>query len=115
MAKYNFVNHVTGDTFNGVLFTVYVNDVALDLTGAEINMDLRETPDGTLIQRYTTVDDGGLTILDPPTDGKFQFDRQVVSVTAGVYVYDIEIILSDGTIKTYISGKWNISKDVTHD
>ena len=114
MVNYNFQNHVKGDTFNGVLFTVTVNDVAFDLTGATITMDVRPTKTGSVVATYSTTTTG-ITISSPSTAGKFTFDEQIIDIAAAKYVYDIEIELSSGTVKTYIWGNWEITQDVTYD
>jgi len=112
--RYDFPKTIKGDTFNGTLFTVTVNDLALDLTNAIVKMDLRLTPTGTIAKSFTSVGDADITISATPTDGKFTINRQIIDIDAGTYAYDIEIELADGTIKTYISGNWTIIQDVTH-
>ena len=114
-SDYNFPNHVKGDTFDGVLFTLTVNTVALNLTGAVINMDLRLTKTGVSVERFTSVADEHITISATPTDGTFTFNEQIISVDAGNYFYDIEIVFPDTTVKTYIAGRWNIIQDVTYE
>ena len=93
---YNFPNHIKGDTFDGVLFTVLVNDVALDLTDAAVDMDLRLTPTTTIVAKTFSTDNGGITIQTPKTDGKFLINAQIVNIDAADYYYDIEITLSNG-------------------
>ena len=112
MEHYNLPSHVKGDTFNGILFTVTVNTVALDLTNAHIKMDLRLTPLGVVAKTFS--DGAGITISNSPTDGKFTIDAQIIDIAAANYYYDIEITLGNGLVKTYISGRWNILQDVTY-
>jgi len=114
-SRYDFPETIKGDTFNGILFTILVNDVGLDLTDAEINMDLRLTPTGASVERFTSVGDVNITISATPTDGKFTFNRQIIDVAANNYKYDIQITLADDTVKTYISGNWKIIQDVTYE
>jgi len=115
---YNFPDHVRGDTMEKVSFNVTVNAVALDLTSAIIKMDLRkasdrEVTDGTLLKNFTTVASGGITITDA-ANGEFEIDEQVVDVIPGTHNYDIEITLSGGEVKTYISGDWTIKQDISN-
>ena len=112
--NYNFPSAVRGDTFNGLKFTVLVNDIAVDLTNATIIMDLRLTPTGVVVKSFTTVGSGGITINSDPTTGKFVFDAQIIDLPAAKYVYDIEIDFQSGLIKTYIGGTWEIIQDVTY-
>jgi ribulose-5-phosphate 4-epimerase/fuculose-1-phosphate aldolase len=113
MVHYNFPSHTKGDTFNGVLFTITVNAVALDLTGAHIKMDLRLTPETTTVAKSFS-DGSGITIDATPTKGKFTINAQVIDIAAANYYYDIQITLQSGSIKTYIGGRWNILQDVTY-
>ena len=115
---YDFPDHVRGDTMEKVTFTVTVNASPLDLTSAIIKMDLRkasdrEVNDGDLLKQFTTVASGGITITDA-VNGVFEVDEQVVDVIPGTHDYDIEFALSGGEVKTYISGNWTITQDVTN-
>jgi hypothetical protein len=111
--NYNIPDAIKGDTFDGVLFTVTVNNTLADLTDAIIKMDLRLTPTGTVVKNFTTVNSGGLTILNPPTDGKFKLDKQVITINPDSYLYDIQITFGNGEIKTYVGGNWEIIQDIT--
>lgn len=114
MAHYNFPAHIKGDTFNGILFTVTVNSAPLDLTDAEINMDLRLTPDTAVIAEHFDSDGNGITIDAVPATGKFTFDAQIINISAANYYYDIEVTFPSTAVKTYIGGRWNILQDVTY-
>lgn len=114
MAKYDIPRVRKGDTWDGILFTITVNAVALNLTDASIRMDLRLSPTGIMIKRFSTLITG-ITILTPNTDGKFTLDQWDVDVDAGNYYYDIEITLANPTeIKTWIWGNWVVAQDVTY-
>ena len=124
IGKYNFPTVKKGDTFDGLVFTVSVNGTRLPLTGASIAIDLRVTPKGESVKRFSTdTDEGGITILTAGTtptvdtggDGQFMLDKQIIDVLANTYKYDIEIILANTTVKTYVGGTWIISQDVTYD
>jgi hypothetical protein len=45
--------------------------------------------------------------------GLFRINKQIINIDANTYIYDIELIKSDGTIKTYISGNFYVTNDVT--
>lgn len=114
MATYTIPTTKRGDTFDGVLFEITVNGTKLDLTGATIKMDMRLNSTGILAKEFTS--GAGITISSPLTDGKFTLDEQVIDIDAGTYVYDIEItwVGPPVVVKTYISGTWLITQDVTH-
>jgi hypothetical protein len=113
-STYNFPDHRKGDTIEAITFTITVNTVALDLTGASAKMDVRNSK-GNRLARFTTTPAAGLTILAPATDGKLRFDEQIIGIEAGTHDYDIEITLADDSVKTYIAGRWTITQDQTYD
>lgn len=102
---YNFPDHTNNDTFNGVSFEVLLNNVAVDLTDADIKMQVRDS-NCKLVAEYK------LEITDA-TAGKFSFKKQIISLTPSKYSYDIQITFANGDIKTWIKGEWKINKDVT--
>ena len=110
---YNFPDHIKGDTFNGVEFTLEVNSLPVDLTNASIKMYLKTQSKACDVVAKFTTDNGKLTITDA-VNGVFQFDNQIININAGTYDYDIEITLNNGTIKTYIKGTWKILQDITN-
>ena len=105
--EYDFSDHVRGDTYNGATFTVTVNSVALDLTGASISATFKKDN-----FTYTLSTGNGLTISDA-AGGEFQVDEQVINWREGKYRYDITFTLSDGSIKSYIYGTWNITEKIS--
>ena len=111
---YNFPDHRKGYTIEAITFTITVNAIALNLTGASAKMDVRDKEKHNKLKRYTTVASGGLTIVSPATDGKLRFDEKVVDIEAGTHDYDIEITLADSSVKTYILGTWKIIQDITY-
>ncbi len=115
MAKYIIPSTRKGDTFPGVVFTIKVNGTPLVLTDAVITMDLRLTDTSSSALRLTSVANAGFTISATPTDGTFTLNSQIIDVPAGTYNYDINILLSNDTVKTYVWGTWSVIQDVTYD
>ena len=110
MGKASYAETVTlptaerGDTFSGYQFTLEVNGAAKDLTDAIIVLTL-DKGFGSL----STVDSGGLTITDA-TNGIFTIDEQIINFAARTHNYEITFTFSDGDVKTYIEGTWQITK-----
>lgn len=105
--------HKKGDTFDEVPFELKVNTVAVNLTGAVIKMQLRKCDNlTTAALSLTSVSSAGITITDA-THGKFKINSQIIDIDAYTYVYDIQITLSSGVVKTYVSGTFNIENDIT--
>ena len=109
MGKASYAETVTlptaekGDTFSGWARTLTVNGVAKDLTGAVIVLTLKGGY-GSL----TTVGSGGITITDAG-NGIFEIDEQVINFAPRTHHYEITFTFSDGDVKTYIEGTWEIT------
>ena len=104
--------HIKGDTFEAVNFQMLVNSVALNLTGCTLRMQLRKEYGGVIFLALTSVASAGITITNP-SSGIFAINRQIINLDAFNYIYDIELIKADGTVKTYVSGNFVITNDVT--
>ena len=104
--------HIKGDTFEAVNFEMILNSVALNLTGCTLRMQLRKEYGGVIFLSLTSVASAGITITNP-TSGIFSINRQIINLDAYNYIYDIELIKADGTVKTYVSGNFSITNDVT--
>ena len=104
--------HIKGDTFEIVNFQMLVNSVALNLTGCTLRMQLRKEYGGIVYLSLTSVASAGITITTAAS-GLFRINKQIINIDANNYIYDIELIKADGTIKTYISGNFYITNDVT--
>ena len=108
-------SHIKGDTFDEVNFEVKINNVALNLTGAVIKMQLRKDAYDHINPAslsLTSVANAGITIISP-TLGKFKINSQVIDIDVYNYFYDIQITLSNGVVKTYVNGFFDILIDVT--
>ena len=101
-----------GDTFAEVPFQINVNTVPLDLTGAVIRMQLRTDYGGDVYLELTSVGSNGITITNA-SNGEFKINETIIELEAFSYKYDIQITLSNGEVKTWIEGIFNVSNDVT--
>lgn len=108
-AEYNFPDHTTGATFDGVEFTVVEDGSPLNLTGAKIEMYVGKS--AANVRAAFTTENGSLTIPDP-TAGKFQLPKQIITLQPGVYYHTIEITLQTGEVRPYIFGSWPITSKV---
>lgn len=111
---YDFPDHIKGDTFDGVGFTITVNGVALNLTGVGIRMQLRKGEKGSVVKEFTNAVGGGITVTNALA-GKFEIDSQIIDISAATYNHDIQFTLLSGEVRTYIAGTWTIIQDITHD
>lgn len=105
--------HIKGDTFDEVAFEIKINDVAVNLTGAVIKMQLRKTPnDTTAALSLTSVSSAGITITDAAL-GQFKINKQIIDIEVFNYSYDIQFTFSGGDVKTYVYGTFNITPEIT--
>lgn len=109
--SYNF-EHIKGDTFEAVNFELLKNNVAINLTGAVIRMQLRSECGGLIALSLTSVASAGITITNA-LNGLFKINKQIINIASGNYAYDLEIDFSDGTVKTWLSGSFLIECDIT--
>lgn len=106
-------SHIKADTFDQVNFELKINDVAKNLTGAIIRMQLRKTADDTTpALSLTSVASAGITITSPTT-GLFRINTQIIDIPVYDYEYDIEIRFADNTVKTYVAGIFSITQEIT--
>lgn len=116
-----FPTHIKGDTFRVLDFVLSqtLNTIdgvvmePIDLTDAQIYLQVRPTVHSEVVYLNLGVDDG-ITIVDGP-NGRFQIDEQIIDIPVGKHYYDIEITLSTGFKFTWFIGTWTITSDITHE
>ena len=106
IGKYNLRPAVKGDTWDGAIFTIKVNNVAVNITGYAIEMRV-ELPGSNTSLKTLTVANAGIAISDAPA-GEFRIVPFIMDLEAKDYEY--RIILTDGLgrKKTRIKGTWKI-------
>jgi hypothetical protein len=104
--------HIKGDTFDEVAFSIKINNVDLDLTGATIKMQLKKTSNSSASLSFTSAASAGITITNP-SGGLFKINEQIIDIEVFNYAYDIQLTLASGIVKTYVSGTFNITKEIT--
>ncbi len=108
-----------GDTFTRRDFEITEYDDAIDpivetpvdLTGATMIMQIRENSGSAVLHTFSTAN--GKIVIDDAPAGKFHINAEVLSFAAGVYQHDLQITFLDGTIKTYFSGIFELTNDIT--
>jgi hypothetical protein len=97
------LNAYHGDTWRQ-LFRFKRNDTPVDLNSVSIASQARRISTSSRIPLDISVEtDPGLMTLSLPSD-----------IDAGAYAYDIQIIESNGDVKTWVKGKLVIEKDETN-
>jgi hypothetical protein len=98
-ANYDLPEAVAGDTFGPITFTVTQNGSPRNLTRATINLKVN----GSNFWVTPTQ-----IVLTTPASGIFTIPAQILSLAAGVYDIEIEIIFSGGEVRTYVAGTWTV-------
>ena len=113
MTEFNPDPVTRGDTFEEQPFRILVNQEPLNLTGYTIRVDFRyRSKNGDLVLHINTTD-GGITIEDA-TGGRFKINKFATdNFKTGWHYYDVELVSPDGIKKTYVSGRVEITEDVT--
>ena len=105
---YNFILE-QGATFNRIL-TVKENNSAMNLTNYTVASKMRSTHDsGTVVGTFTC------TIRDA-TAGEITMqmtNSTTAAIEEGIYVYDLEITNSAGTVTRLMEGNITVNPEVT--
>ena len=107
--KHNFTIE-QGATFDRQI-TVQENSQALNLTGYSSRMQMRSTHDSSSIALTVTA-----TIASPASQGKINLTAQASATAAveeGIYVYDLEIESSAGSVTRILEGQVTVTPEVT--
>ena len=107
--KHNFTLE-QGSTFNREI-TVQENSQALNLTGYSARMQMRSTHDSSSIALTFTA-----AIASPASNGKINLGATATATAAveeGIYVYDLEIESSAGTVTRILEGTITVTPEVT--
>jgi hypothetical protein len=91
-------------------FSITANNVAVNLTGCTIVIQVRKTA-------FATTADLTLSNGDGVTISGASFNQivlnKVVNIAAGNYLYDINVTFPSGVVKTYVWGTFLVQEDIT--
>jgi hypothetical protein len=106
------IQALRGDTFNEYPFEILIDNVALNLTGAVIKMDIKKDACSLPALTLTSVASAGITITNA-VNGEFKINEQIISIPEGNYQYDIQITLADNTVNTWVGGLFQVINTIT--
>lgn len=110
---YNIPNHRRGDTWDGISsISLSANGVPLNLSGAEIAMQFRQSVDSPVAFEFTT--SNNKILITNPLEGTFTIPPMIIDVPFQTYYYDLQITFASGRKKTYMEGYWKIIPDITY-
>lgn len=111
-ATQNFTS-IRNDTFQLVSLQIDRDAAAIDLTGATIAMMLRLVKDADPVALSLSTATSGITVTSAVA-GEFDIDKQIISIDAGAYFYDMQLTESGGDVTTIMEGTFTITQDVTY-
>jgi hypothetical protein len=103
--------HKSGDTFYACPFEVKKDGIALDLTTVGIRLQIRKQ-NTARCEFEMNIANGKLEIVNA-LQGRFRIVNQIIKLESYNYVYDIQFTFANGTVKTWVTGKFLITNDVT--
>jgi len=109
---YDIPDHRRGDTWDGISsICIQVNGAPANLTGAVIKADFRRSIDAPVALTLSTAN-GGIIITNA-VGGIIQFPPKLIEIPFAKYLYDLQVTYPNGVVKTYFSGTWTITPDLT--
>ena len=105
-AIYNFPSIIKGNTFKARKISVIVNTAPLDLTGANICMQLKASARSTVVHNFDYS-------ISNPLLGEITLDKWTVDIYEGTYNYDLNITLSNGESLTYMYGSFTVKQNIS--
>jgi hypothetical protein len=109
---YNIPSHRRGDTWDGInSITISVNGSPINLTGASVKMEFRQSLDSPVVLTLSTTDNS--IIVTNAAGGVISIPAKKIEIPFAKYLYDLQVTYSSGVVKTYMSGTWEITPDIT--
>ena len=115
MFVYNIPDQLQGDTWNGInSISISVSGVPVDLTNAEVVMQVRKGPNSPVALELST-NNKDISCIGDPANGTITIGPTLITIPYGTYEYGLKAIFADTTYpnnaprnKTYMKGVWNI-------
>ena len=115
IASYDFPCHIKGNTFKDKIFKIEnVADTIstpIDLTGAEVLMQFKESEDSEMVFEFKT--SNNTILLTNAADGELKMVKRTLDVSAGKYIYDLKVTFPGNYIKTFFKGNITIEKNIS--
>jgi hypothetical protein len=92
-------------------FAIFANDVAVNLSGSTITIQVRKTANASTIDLSLSTTDSSITI-GGASSNQITLNKKV-TIAAGSYLYDMNVTFPSGEVKTYIWGTFFVQEDIT--
>lgn len=104
--QYHRIAILKNDTLP-ISFAITHNQEPVDLSTADVKMQVRQSAtSATVLLAFTEAD--GITV----TNNIIKLNKKV-TISAGNYVYDLEITYTNGEVRTYLYGDFIVTEDIT--
>lgn len=101
-----------GDTWDGInSIAIAVNGAPINLTNAIVKMEFRQSIDSPVTLTLSTSTSS--ILITNALSGVIQIPPKKVEMPFGDYMYDLQVTYPTGVVKTYMSGTWEITPDIT--
>ena len=104
-----------GATFSRTITWRDAAKKAINITGYQARMQVRSTVDSATVVTELTTTNGRITISGP-TLGQLTLTisaTDTAAITAGLYVYDLELVSPAGDVNRIIEGNFVVKAEVT--
>jgi len=105
--RYDFDVSFAGDTVQSQEFRLSEGGNPIDLTDADVFMDITRGSPKVLITRFSNGTAGGITITDAP-NGHFVVGGGFNPLADGNFSYTIKVEFPNGVVTTYLMGVYPI-------
>lgn len=106
---YNIRARLAGDTWPGLSFTITVNEVPVDFTGCTVDMAFKRRSRLGKLEWLLSSETGAITV----DDNIITVTPRLLTLKPDSYVYDLQVTFSDGTVRTYVKGSFQVLSDIT--
>lgn len=111
METYN-ITQKRGETWHGLTLQFLISSVPVNLSGANILMQLKKNScDTDAVVEFSNVN-GGITLLSPLSAGRFSINSYVFDELPKAYYYDLRVEAND-RIDYLIGGTFEITYNVS--
>jgi hypothetical protein len=106
---FNFKPQYKGNTFNGVQLSFSSDDAPINLSKAFIQMQLKTSLNASSSKDFSN--GNGITVTDAE-GGVINIDKFLVDLAPARYLYDLKITFQDGTVRTYLTGTFDVKQNL---
>lgn len=105
----NFDAQVRGNTFDELTVQIKENGVAVDLTGCNVRMQIKDEANNNISLKILTEVDG----IDILPAGNLSIKKFRIDFKSGKHVYDLVVKFPTGDVVTYFEGKFPVKQNVS--